>query len=176
VLDACAAPGGKTFLIAEKMRLSGQLVAMDIHADRLLRLRENLCRLGLDRFVEVKQCDMLKASLQDVGIFDRILLDVPCTNTGVIRRKPDVRWRFSEARLAQLIAMQKKMLDRTSRYLKPHGVLAYSTCSLEPEENEDLIAFWLKNHTRFHKISEKKLFPPQSGTDGAYVALLQRQR
>lgn len=174
VLDACAAPGGKTFLIALAMRRQGKLVAIDMHQDRLARLRENLRRLDCAGFVRVIQGDALKLSEKAGVNYDRILLDVPCTNTGVIRRKPDVRWRFSEQRLARLARDQRAMLDRLAGRLKPGGRLVYSTCSLEPEENETLIKDWLKTHPAFTLLAEKKLFPPAVHADGAYAALLRK--
>ena len=175
VLDACAAPGGKTFLIAERMRKQGALTALELHQDRLPRLRNNMNRLGCDDFVEVVQDDAAKLAHETWGSFDRILLDVPCTNTGVIRRRPDVRWRFSKARLARMISTQRTILEHMFCMLKPGGSLVYSTCSLEPEENEDLIVAYMKNKSDCHLIKERKLFPPDSGTDGAYAVLLRKQ-
>jgi 16S rRNA (cytosine967-C5)-methyltransferase len=95
---------------------------------------------------------------------------VPCSNTGVIRRRPDARWRFSKERLAELLRTQEALLNHASTLLKPGGTLIYSTCSLEREEDEQMIANWLKNHPAFTLKHEKKLVPPESGTDGAYVA------
>jgi 16S rRNA (cytosine967-C5)-methyltransferase len=172
VLDACAAPGGKTFLLAEAMRGQGRLVAMDLHNDRLARLRENLQRLGCADFVTVVQANAMNVTDEAGGPFDRILLDVPCSNTGVLRRRPDARWRFTEARLARLVRTQRALLERLAGLLKPGGRLVYSTCSLEPEEDEALVAAFLKGRHEFKRISEHKIFPPKARTDGAYVALL----
>ncbi len=172
VLDACAAPGGKTFLIAERMQKQGQLKAIDLYQDRISRLMENLKRLGCDDFVDVIQGDAEKLIKTDS--YDRILLDVPCTNTGVIRRKPDIRWRFSENRLAKINNLQRTILGCGLNLLKPGGQLVYSTCSLEPEENEYLISKCLTKRTDIHLVEERKTFPPVSKTDGVYVALLQK--
>ncbi|MDP2991599.1 MAG: 16S rRNA (cytosine(967)-C(5))-methyltransferase RsmB [Kiritimatiellota bacterium] len=172
VLDACAAPGGKTALIAERLRLKGQLVAMDLRADRLPRLRTNLERLGCAAFVKVVQGDARRLRPESFGRFDRILLDVPCSNTGVIRRKPDVRWRFSKAGLTRLGATQRELLERMAGLVKRGGCIVYSTCSLEPEENDLLISAWLKSHPDFRLQSSRQSFPPTSGQDGAYAVLL----
>jgi 16S rRNA (cytosine967-C5)-methyltransferase len=172
VLDACAAPGGKTALIAERLRLKGQLVAMDLREDRLPRLRANLERLGCAAFVKVVQGDARRLRPESFGRFDRILLDVPCSNTGVIRRKPDVRWRFSKAGLTRLGVAQRELLERAAGLVKRGGFIVYSTCSLEPEENELLIAAWLKTHPEFRLQSFRQSFPPASGQDGAYAVLL----
>ncbi|MFA5043611.1 MAG: 16S rRNA (cytosine(967)-C(5))-methyltransferase RsmB, partial [Kiritimatiellia bacterium] len=173
VLDACAAPGGKTALIAERMRLKGQLVAMDLREDRLPRLRANLERLGCAAFAKVVQGDARRLRPESFGRFDRILLDVPCSNTGVIRRKPDVRWRFSKTGLTRIGAAQRELLERAAGLVKRGGCIVYSTCSLEPEENELPIAAWLKSHPEFRLRSFRQSFPPTSGRDGAYAALLQ---
>jgi 16S rRNA (cytosine967-C5)-methyltransferase len=105
-------------------------------------------------------------------IYDRILADVPCSNTGVIRRKPDIRWRFSLKGLGLLVKTQKKMLDRLVPLLKTGGTLVYSTCSLEPEENQLLVESWLKANPSFRLVAERKYFPPVSGTDGGYAAVI----
>ncbi|MDD5678457.1 MAG: 16S rRNA (cytosine(967)-C(5))-methyltransferase RsmB [Kiritimatiellae bacterium] len=172
ILDACAAPGGKTALIAERMRLKGQLVAMDLRDDRLPRLRANLERMGCGAFVKVVQGDARRLRPESFGRFDRILLDVPCSNTGVIRRKPDVRWRFSKAGLTRLGAAQRELLERAAGLVKRGGCIVYSTCSLEPEENDRLITAWLKSHPEFCLQSFRQSFPPVSGQDGAYAVLL----
>ncbi|MBN1556716.1 MAG: 16S rRNA (cytosine(967)-C(5))-methyltransferase RsmB [Lentisphaerae bacterium] len=178
VLDACAAPGGKTVLIAERLRGRGRVVALDRHADRLERLIENLERLRLAGFVEPVQGDAtrgadLSAACGDTP-FDRILLDVPCTNTGVLRRRPDARWRVSRGRIGRLAALQRAMLDNAVPFLKPGGILVYSTCSLEPEEGEAQIAGWLRERRDFRLVNSKALFPPESRCDGVYAAALRR--
>lgn len=177
VLDTCAAPGGKTSIIAEKMGGKGRIIAMDIQQDRLEILRENLARLGI-KSVTVMQGDA--ASPQDLKkasdgrLFDRILLDVPCTNTGVLRRRPDARWRFSVKGLNEVVEEQKKILANVVSHLKPGGVLVYSTCSLEPEEDEKIIEWLCSSNTDLQMKGSEKLFPPDSRTDGAYVCALQK--
>ena len=176
ILDACAAPGGKTALIAERLEGRGEIVAMDVQEDRLDILRENVGRLRL-AVVRVACGDA--ASEADVGAlrgsrrFDRILLDVPCTNTGVLRRRPDARWRFSLSHLSDIAKIQKALLDNAGRFLKPGGTLVYSTCSLEPEENEERVRGWAALHPRFSLVREARLFPPDTQTDGVYAAALQ---
>ncbi len=177
VLDACAAPGGKTAVIAESMGGKGRIVAMDIEDSRLATLRENLARLGI-KSVSVTNGDA--ASPEDLqaacdgGLFDRILLDVPCTNTGVLRRRPDARWRFSMKGLNALMEIQARILTNAAAYLKQGGVLVYSTCSLEPEENDVVIDGWLSSNTGFERIASRQLFPPETRTDGAYACALRK--
>lgn len=177
ILDACAAPGGKTMLIAEKMNGQGLLVAMDLYRARLSRVEGNAQRLGWN-FIKIGEGDARTGVppelMPDNVLFDRILLDVPCSNTGVIRRRPDVRWHFSEPRLKQLTTIQRDILSRQSTYLKPGGRLVYSTCSLEHEENEELVKSWLAENQNFKLVATRFLFPPETQTDGAYVAVLEK--
>jgi 16S rRNA (cytosine967-C5)-methyltransferase len=179
VLDACAAPGGKTDAIAGRMQGRGELVAFEVHRDRLDRLAENLERLGWSTFVQARQADAtLPADWRRAAgqaPFDRILLDVPCTNTGVLRRRADARWRFSEERLAALTALQRRLLDTAAMFLKPGGRLVYSTCSLEPEENTQQLSAWLEANPAFEHEEQVALFPPASRTDGAFAAALRRR-
>lgn len=173
VLDACAAPGGKSAAIASLMNGKGKLVAMDLHEDRLALLRQTIERTGYD-FIELRQGDATAAPEQ-AGEFDAILLDVPCMNTGVLRRRADARWRFDETRMKKLSETQLSILDSAALRLKPAGRLVYSTCSLEQEENEKLISHWLEKHPDFELTGSVKNLPFRSGTDGSYAALLRRK-
>jgi 16S rRNA (cytosine967-C5)-methyltransferase len=202
VLDACAAPGGKTAMIAGMMEGQGELIAMDLHDDRLDTLRDTLDRTGWD-FVKVVKGDAVRgypdvdatfagvtarasrsadeeknatgtSRLQSSKRFDAILLDVPCMNTGVLRRRVDARYRFTRDRIETLKKTQWKILTAMSKCVKPGGRMVYSTCSLEQEENEELVNRWVREHPEFRLAKAKRLFPPKSGTDGAYAALLRR--
>ncbi|MCF7847942.1 MAG: 16S rRNA (cytosine(967)-C(5))-methyltransferase RsmB [Kiritimatiellales bacterium] len=174
ILDACAAPGGKTAMMADRMRGEGELVAMDLHDDRIAVLRENMQRLGLDS-VRIVQGDARQPrNVAADGPFDAILLDVPCMNTGVLRRRVDARWRMRMERLKSMNEIQLGILSACAPLLKDNGRLIYSTCSLEPEENENLVNQWVRGHEGYRLAKAKKLFPPKSGTDGAYAALIRR--
>jgi 16S rRNA (cytosine967-C5)-methyltransferase len=176
ILDACAAPGGKSMLIAERLAGTGTLIAMDTHADRLPDLRANAARLQAP--MTVVQGDARQGRLDpavDSAPFDRILADVPCTNTGVLRRRPDARWRFSIERLRELMRIQRRILDRLAPRLVPGGTLVYSTCSLEPEENDHIVTSWLSRNPDYEHIRSVQLFPPQSETDGAFAAIIRRK-
>ena len=178
VLDACAAPGGKTFACAEQMQNEGLILAADRHDDRLAQLRENAARMGFS-CVKITRADATtKAGLSNIasqrGLFDRILLDVPCSNTGVLRRRPDARWRFSEKRLARLVGVQARMLNACSKLLAPDGALVYSTCSLEPEENEGQVDRWIEQNPEFRIDAQSVSIPPDSEMDGAYAVRLVR--
>lgn len=175
VLDACAAPGGKTAMMAGRMKGRGELVAMDLHEDRIAVLRENQKRMKLDG-LEIVQGDARdpKAVLGDRQ-FNAVLVDVPCLNTGVLRRRADARWRIDPERIETITQLQFEILSACAELLKPRGRIVYSTCSLETEENEDLVARWMSAHPEFRLIKTSKCFPPESETDGAFAALLQRK-
>lgn len=179
VLDACAAPGGKTLLIVQAMQNTGDVVAMEKHRDRLPLLEQNLARSKASSVTTVcadaSDTDAI-ARLCTQTRFDRILLDVPCTNTGVLARRPDARWRFSLSRLEKLTGLQRALLDTASLALKPRGTLVYSTCSLEPEENAKLVRDWLRRHPEFKTGGRWSSFPPDSGTDGGFAVALSHTR
>lgn len=176
VLDACAAPGGKTAILAQLMCGEGKLIACDSSPTRLTRLRENLTRLHA-HIAQVHQHDFLSSSPAPFGplLFDRILLDVPCSNTGVMRRRIDVRWRLAEDEFATLAQTQRAIVESALRYLKPGGSLVYSTCSIDPEENQQLVKAVLAAHPELELAESRLLFPPKDLTDGAYAARLVRK-
>ncbi|MEI6970631.1 MAG: 16S rRNA (cytosine(967)-C(5))-methyltransferase RsmB [bacterium] len=174
VLDACAAPGGKTMLIAERIGPSGSLTAMDLRDDRLVELRENLARMRFDSVKIVTGDAAAAGKVLGGDKFDRILADVPCSNTGVLRRRADARWRFSTERFETLRKTQRLILKGLAPLLKPGGTLVYSTCSIEGEEGAVQIRGWLQAHPEFVLEREITLFPIDSGTDGLYAAALRK--
>ncbi len=169
ILDLCAAPGGKTTYIAERMRNHGTIIAHDIAPDRLKLVTENCGRLGVTCVTPT-----LPSTLHapPSTLFDRILIDAPCSNTGVMRRRVDLRWRIREAEISRLRATQLQLLSEALPQLKPGGTLVYSTCSLEPEENADLVREFVKENPTMHVQRERSLTPWTDHTDGAYVARL----
>lgn len=174
ILDACAAPGGKAFLIAAAQGSAKDLLCTDSNDKRLPRLRENLERLHCGSAgIEVHDWS-LPAPEKWHGAFDAILLDVPCSNTGVFRRRVDVRWRLRPADITELSKLQRKILENALPCLKPGGRLVYSTCSIEAEENEDLIAAVLVDHPELHLAGTRQALPQCDGTDGAFAACLSR--
>jgi len=168
VLDLCAAPGGKTTRLAQMVDNDLHLVAVEPSASRRRRLVENCERL-------CAECTAV-ASLAEAPFreFDRVLVDAPCSNTGVIRRRLDLRWRLRPEEITRLGRTQRDLLQQAASVLRPGGRLVYSTCSLEPEENHGLIEAFLGAHPEFTLATERELFPPQSQTDGAYVAVLEK--
>jgi 16S rRNA (cytosine967-C5)-methyltransferase len=169
ILDACAAPGGKTTFIAQLMNNEGKITASDIEPNRLKLVRENCARLGVSN-VQMPLPAFINP--QSAPLFDRILIDAPCSNTGVMRRRVDLRWRISEAEISRLQKTQLELLNQAVPKLKPGGFIVYSTCSLEPEENSETVKQFLTAHQNFQLESERQLLPFADGVDGAYVAKL----
>lgn len=169
ILDLCAAPGGKTTFFAQLMNNEGRIVAHDNVPDRLKLVQENITRLGVT-CVEITSALDARPST-----FDRILVDAPCSNTGVLRRRVDLRWRIQPDEITRLRNTQLDLLQKSALRLKPGGTLVYSTCSLEPEENTELVSQFLGTEPGFKLESERQLLPFADGADGAYVAKLTRQ-
>ena len=170
VLDACAAPGGKTTQIGARLGTSGTLVANEFSATRIDTLRDTLHRCGLLERVTLRQED---ATCADFGQFDRILLDVPCSNTGVFGRRPDARWTWTPQKLEQLLQTQRALLDHLATQVKPGGKLIYSTCSIEVEENEAQVEAFLARHPEFTRGEQRREFPTLTH-DGAFACALIR--
>lgn len=180
VLDACAAPGGKTTHILEKAP-QAQVIALDIEENRLKRVRENLARLGQTAKVICGDASKPQEWLKPDVMFDRILLDAPCSATGVIRRHPDIKWLRKEQDIAELAELQSKILRALWQRLKPNGVLLYATCSILPEENEQQISRFVAQQTdaklvemdfNGEKAAMKQFFPQEKGGDGFFYAKL----
>ena len=173
VLDACAAPGGKAFLIAAALGSAETLVCTDSNEKRLPRLRENLERLHAGQATIACHDWTQPAPPEWHSTFDAILLDVPCSNTGVIRRRVDVRWRLQPADIARIAATQRKILENALPCLKPGGRLVYSTCSIEAEENQDQVETFLADHPEWRVTATREALPFRDGTDGAFAARIE---
>lgn len=173
VLDACAAPGGKTSYMAQLMKNEGQIIACDVSADRLARMRGNLERLSVTN-VEVRLADWLRSPPPQNEKFDRILLDAPCSNTGVMRRRVDVRWRLKEEDFIRMPEVQIGLIKNLAGLLKPGGTLVYSTCSIEQEENEGVVTRVTREapELKFQKAS--RTLPFRDKVDGAFAAMFTR--
>lgn len=170
VLDACAAPGGKTTYLAALMRNEGRIIACDMWESRVARLRENCERLGL-RNTEPMVLDTMKESpVLAPQSFDRILIDSPCSNTGVLRRRVDVRWRLTEEDFIRMPEQQLALIRRCTALLKPGGTLVYSTCSLEPEENEMVAEEAARGIPGLRLHATRHVRPWVDEVDGAFCA------
>jgi 16S rRNA (cytosine967-C5)-methyltransferase len=170
VLDACAAPGGKTTYLAELMRNEGRLVACDLYESRVERLRENLQRLGVTNAEPLIHDTMQMGGPLKPATFDRVLIDAPCSNTGVLRRRVDVRWRLTEEDFIRMPIQQLALLRRASQVVKPGGVIVYSTCSVEPEENDGVVEQALAQNPALKLVEVRRKLPFVDNVDGAFAA------
>ena len=179
ILDACAAPGGKTIQLAWR---GAKVTACEVNPKRRRKLVENMKRAGIGSDRVGIGSDRGEAGT--VAVIDsldpadpkrrypKILVDAPCSNSGVLRRRPDARWNWSEEKLAALVKLQAEILDRAAALLAPGGTLVYSTCSNEPEENQEQVKAFLARHPGFKLTAERESIPFESGHDGAYAASL----
>jgi 16S rRNA (cytosine967-C5)-methyltransferase len=177
ILDACAAPGGKTGYIAQLMENLGTIVACDRDPERLQILNENMARLGV-RIVHLLRHDWTRGrvppEIASVAPFDRILADLPCSNTGVMRRRADLRWRLRRTDFDRMRHLQIEIVRPLIPLLKPNGALVYSTCSLEPEENKDVVRRILTEMPVLQLEVETYSLPFRDGFDGAFAAKIIR--
>ena len=184
VLDVCAAPGGKTFGAAFAVGTAGRVLSCDVNANKLKRITDGAKRLGIDAVIRTAQADgrMFRADWE--GRFDAVLVDVPCSGLGIIRKKPDIRYR-DPAPLDALPALQYAILDNASRYVRPGGTLLYSTCTVLPDENERVTERFLAGHDAFRMTpfdvpasgrtdGQVTLWPQKNRTDGFYLCRMAR--
>ena len=174
ILDACAAPGGKAFLIAAALGSAENLVCTDSNEKRLPRLQQNLERLHAGNATIACHDWTQPAPAEWHGTFDGILLDVPCSNTGVIRRRVDVRWRLQAPDIDKIAITQRKILENALPCLKPGGRLVYSTCSIEREENLGQVEAFLADHPELELKAVREALPFRDQTDGAFAARIER--
>ncbi len=186
VLDACAAPGGKSFALAIAMQDSGELISCDLHPHKKKLMQAGAARLGLSCMLP-QTADATVFRPEWENAFDLVLADVPCSGLGVIRKKPDIRYKDPEP-LAQLPEVQGRIIDNLARYVKPGGVLLYSTCTLRQQENEDVVRAFLSRQADYAAegftlpgpvgaVEEGMvtLWPHVHDTDGFFIAKLRRQ-
>ncbi len=172
ILDACAAPGGKSTQIAASMSNNGTLICTDSNPKRIPRLLENLDNLNV-KIAETEVFDWLEPTPQKwQNYFDGILLDVPCSNTGVLRKRIDARWRITPESFEQLKELQINILENALPCVKIGGRIVYSTCSIDAQENTNLVQQFLTKHPEFELTKEQQIYPFEHQTDGAYAAIL----
>lgn len=189
VLDTCSAPGGKTTFIAQLMENKGEIIAWDLYENRILKVKENAKRLGIN-IINAKQNDASFIKEEYLEKFDKILIDAPCLGLGVIRRKPDIKWQKKYEDISKIQEIQINILETCSKYLKKDGILVYSTCSIIKAENDKIIQKFIKNNKfqlteiknkQIDKIKNKttqkgiiKLYPDEN-LDGFFIAKLQKK-
>lgn len=190
ILDLCSAPGGKTTHISEKMGNTGKIIARDIHSHKLDLMEKNNERLGISN-IKLERFDALELDSNLIEKADRVLLDAPCSGLGIIRKKPDLKWNKRLEDIEDIIALQYRMLENATKYLKKDGILIYSTCTINPDENLNIIKKFLNNNTNFklvpidpfspkikeHSEIEKgylQTFPHIDDIDGFFICKLKR--
>lgn len=172
VVDACAGGGGKALHLAAMMRNKGKIIALDIHAWKLAELRKRAARAGAD-IIEAREIEGTKTVKRLVAYADRVLLDVPCSGLGVLRRNPDAKWKLSAEEIDRLVVLQGEILESYSRMVKPGGKLVYATCSILPSENEHQVQQFLLRHAGEWQLEEEmRRTPAQGAFDGFYAARL----
>lgn len=176
VLDLCSAPGGKATHMAEKMGNQGKVIAGDIYPAKLQKVQESAGRLGIT-VLETKLQDATQFVPAYEKQFDCVVADVPCSGLGILRKKPEIRLHRTEKEIAELLPLQQKILECAARYVKPDGILIYSTCSILKRENEAQVAEFLRNHKDFSLRREESpmtILPQTYGTDGFFIAKMKR--
>lgn len=175
VIDVCAAPGGKTTHIAELMKNYGKIYAFDVHKHKLELVQKSAKRLGID-CIEVRENNSENAIFELCQKADRVLADVPCSGIGVIHKKPDIKFNRCEGDIEALCKVQEKILNAAATYVKPGGVIVYSTCTILKEENEDRVDKFLKENDEFEKEFEKLYLAHESGGSGFYICKMKRRK
>ncbi len=171
IIDMCSAPGGKTTHIAELMQNSGKIYAFDVYEHKIELVKNNAKRLGID-IIDAILCDATTYNEKLADVADRVLCDVPCSGTGIIRRKPDIK--FNRKEDDSFYEVQSAILNNGAKYVKHGGVLVYSTCSIEKEENGAVTSSFLDNNKEFERLYEKTYYPNKDGTDGFYICKMKR--
>lgn len=175
ILDCCSAPGGKTTYIAEKMKNNGNIEAWDIHKHRTKLVEQNAKRLGIDIIkTDVRDATQFYEEYREK--FDKILLDVPCLGIGVIKRKPDIKWKRKQEDIEEITKIQKEILFNCSKYLKKGAVLVYSTCSILKDENENIIYEFLKKNKDFEIVENSLInISTDEEKDGFFMCKLRKK-
>jgi len=192
IMDVCSAPGGKATHIAELMNDKGAVIARDIHEHKVKLIEEAVERLGLS----IVKAEIFDASVTDHRYLrkaDRVLIDAPCTGFGIIRKKPDIKWARNLEDMDEITGLQSKIIRSSSAYVKPGGVLVYSTCTINPRENEGIVEDFIRSNSDFEledismMLPEKlqraeaskgwmQLYPNKDGTDGFFIARMKRMK
>ena len=174
VADVCGAPGGKSFAAAEIMEDTGRIITMDRYENKIRRVRAEAGRLG-HSIVEARVRDAREPAEDLYGICDRVICDVPCSGLGVIRRRPEIKYKVLEDQGKELSELQYQILTASDKYLKAGGVLLYSTCTINHMENCDVIRRFLQEHVEYEQIKSEQLLPDGQNTDGFFYCKLRKK-
>ena len=187
VIDLCCAPGGKTTHIGELLNNTGKVLAFDLYPQKLELVRENAERLGITN-IDLGEMDATKLNVNLIGLADRVLIDVPCSGIGIIRKKPEIKWTKKRKEIKELIEIQRKIMENAWEYLKKGGIMVYSTCTVNKEENQENITWFLNKHKdakiekifvgreenlRYDELGTLTIFPNQY-MDGFFVTKIKK--
>ena len=187
VIDLCCAPGGKTTHIGELLNNAGKVLAFDLYPQKLELVRENAERLGITN-IDLGEMDATKLNVNLIGLADRVLIDVPCSGIGIIRKKPEIKWTKKRSEIKELVEIQRQIMDNAWEYLKKDGVMIYSTCTVNKEENQENITWFLNKHKdakiekifvgreenlRYDDLGTLTIFPNQY-MDGFFVTKIKK--
>ena len=173
-MDLCAAPGGKSCAAAEKMEDTGKVYSFDLYPQKKVLIEREAERLNL-RIVSAKTADGTLFDSDMEKRADCVLVDAPCSGLGVVRRKPEIKLKAQDGNLENISEKQLLLLSTACNYVKPGGKLMYSTCTINPSENNKITDEFLKNHTEFKEEQRRQLLSSKEGTDGFYICLMRRQ-
>lgn len=173
VMDMCAAPGGKALAIAERMNNQGLVIASDVYKRRVEIAAREAERLGIN-IIQTRTWDATRVDSTMIGKADSVLLDVPCSGLGVIRRKPEIKYKENEQEVELLPAKQLAILRASANYVKPGGVLMYVTCTINPYENERVVADFLRKTNQFSVEESRQFMPNIDGTDGFFICKMRK--
>jgi 16S rRNA (cytosine967-C5)-methyltransferase len=173
VIDVCAAPGGKSLAIAEKMKNRGVVTAWDIYKRKLSIIDKEAQRLGIT-CIATRTWDATRVDSSLLEKADRVLVDAPCSGLGVVRRKPEIKYKKRSSDIDELPRKQLAILSASSKYLKPGGILLYSTCTISPYENQQVVKEFLKKNPSFSKLEELQLLPNVNNTDGFFICKMKK--
>ena len=174
IMDVCAAPGGKTTAIAERMNNTGRIIASDIYRRKLDLVDKEARRLGITNIV-TRSWDATRVDSSMIEKADRVLVDAPCTGLGVVRRKPEIKYKERNTDMEMLPKKQLAILSASSSYVKPGGTLLYSTCTVNPDENERVVEKFLRKNPSFRKVEKTLLLPNVNGTDGFFICVMKKE-
>ena len=172
VIDACSGAGGKSLHIAALMKNKGKIISMDVEERKLIELKKRAIRAGAS-IIETQLINSTTINkLKNTA--DRLLLDVPCSGLGVIRRNPDAKWKLNLDFINQIKKTQQEIISNYSQMLKPGGIMVYATCSILPSENQDQVEQFLSNNKNGFEFIEDRKVLPSEGFDGFYMAAIKK--
>ncbi|MEG1946466.1 MAG: 16S rRNA (cytosine(967)-C(5))-methyltransferase RsmB [Lachnospiraceae bacterium] len=175
VLDVCGAPGGKSIHVAELLKGTGMVTSCDLTEYKVALIQENINRCHLTN-IQAQQSDARILYSKEIGQKDIVIADLPCSGLGVIGKKPDIKYKMSEKICEELTALQKEILHNVQNYVRPGGILMYSTCTINPKENEENVNWFLKEHPDFLLERQQQVLPKSGENDGFYLARLVRKQ